>query len=456
MVRRDTFKIAKYTLVIIGVISLMVLGVVFVPNLYESIKPTPTLGNFVSLFTSTPEQINTFVPTQNITTLAEITPDITQTAWWLTETVMPGKQNISLSTTVTPTLPSLAFGNNTQYKPVVANRKLPSTPLIGIDSKNIPHAFWFDKSKAESGDIFESKYEYGVWTEPINLTDEGALPDKISLKSIQVLRSPTTKNLYLYWSGFPEYGDVLGGYYERKYSEDNWYGRRKVIETVNLIDYDITPTFGSNGLFHTMTKIGDPKIDWITLSESFTETNYRPDGRSFFLIDKDNYFHVISKSRVLQDRYSPLHKDIGYRKWELHDIGDAADFNAYLNNNNYASVVSRTYDNLLSLYEFRSDTGWSVLSTYNLAENWDKNDKVKWWKVVSNGKNQYALAFHESNNLRVLDLTDSRIISTNKGLKIDYMSINEDGIDAALDDKVVVNIVVLNDSDSSLYYFKIE
>ena len=455
MIYRDTKNITKFVSIILGILFLLVLVVIFAPKVISALNPSPTPEGYAKLFTSTPINYPTLVPSSTPPVGDAPTPNIELTSWWLTATAAPQVSPTFSTKPMTATPPPL-LASKFVDTPVVSSRNSPSHPMINVDAKNNVHILWVDKSEADTGDIFDTENTFGTWSKPKNLTTEGPLPENISLKSLTLLRSPVYKFLYLYWSGFPAYGDVYGGFYERRFSEDHWYGRRQVIQTLGLTKYEISPSFSMDGVMHTFSNLDESRIDWISLDKSFADTQFSAFDKPILLLDKDKTFHVISTTNNhMDDRYSYLHSEVQYRTWKLDDLGESLGFDAYINNHGQAIAVYANYDMVFKLSTFNKTTLWSDPLTFDPMNGWDKNDRVIWWKIISNSNYQYIIFYHKSQTIRFLDITDGHLTISKKTLSLNPLKTPKENIDATLDDKNVIHIAALNNTDNGIYQFTI-
>ena len=459
MIYRDTRNISKIVGIILGILFILFFIIIMGPKAMNALFPAPTVQGMVRLYTSTPAIYPTFTPSSTTTPVDTLTPNYELTSWWLTQQAAPTSTPAPTRTPTVPAKPTGTRGPAPKFMdtPAVASRKSPVHPMINVDRQNIVHILWVDKTDSDTGDIYDTMYSNTIWSKPLNLTTEGPLPENISLQSLTILRSPFNKFLYLYWSGFPAYGDIYGGFFERRFSEGHWYGRRQVIQTLALTKFDISPSFGIDGVLHTFSTLGDPKIDWIPLDSSFKDTQFSAFDKPVLFVDRDKTFHVLSTTNShMQDRYSYVSSEIQYRKWVKADMGPSQSYDAFINNQGQLTAVYANYDMVFNLSTFNKKTLWSAPITFDPMNGWDKTDKIVWWKVITNANFKYIIIYHKSQNFRVIDISNGQFTMTTKTLSLNPLTSPKENVDATIDDKDIIHIAAINHTDNAIYHFEIK
>lgn len=309
------------------------------------------------------------------------------------------------------TIKQLVF--NPEMNPVSLQGQTPEKAVMIVDGQNRVHVAWWDDSVNPKGDIYVRSFIPDLgWNDPQMMNQPVLVPDKgfstmikqdADKNSLKLIHD--TKGLaYLFFSGFPQYGTIYGGYYYATF-EKTWSGIKQKYKIVGL-DNRLVPTFGSDNQLHVFTDIVQPRIDWLLLADSFNGYGGFLSENTEFFIDNGENYHLFNKNSYLADRFSPKNIKLNERKWVVYELRNVSRFKPTQDDLGNVLIVTEENGNLFT-QDWLENGGWGNKRQINI-----NSESIRGWQLINNIKGEIKLVIlTNQNTIKVLDYNRSKWIT---------------------------------------------
>ena len=327
----------------------------------------------------------------------------------------------------------------------------PSRPEMAVDETGNIHIAWGISSTDPKGDIFVRSLIPGSgWIKklkinaPVLVRDGGVtntIEQDASLSSFQLILDANGL-AHLFFSAFPKYGTIYGGYFEAAF-EKTWSGIKSKNQTFGL-EPRLVSAFGADNQLHVFSNFQGSRVDWLStpMSSSFSHFN----GRDIqFIIDRKDNFHIFSMESNLVDQYSPRNIVLAERKWVSFDLNRVDRYKAVINDQGYITLITEQ-NGALSSMDWAPDGQWGAPVSIDTPQ-----DTIQGWQVVSSLKGNIKIIILTSlKKIKILDRvnntwkTENTIYDIGKNVTSDFI--------AGVDEHGQIHLGLIDQSDQQLYY----